>query len=212
MTPVVLAALADEPFAVAAIAAAWFACGLAVAALLARRGHSFRHVGALGFVLGPLLVGFAFSTLRSRERHARPVVMRQPRTLGGTERALVVVLGSHEHVAPALGVLRTFGDRLLAVDVGVMVTFDDADEELEDGAAPPAAVDTLAHAADLLGEFGPGLVLLPGRPVDAVARYVESENADIVVVAGDHHAQSALCEDRRLRSLATVVGTSYSAT
>lgn len=212
MTPVVLAALADEPFAVAAIAAAWFACGLVVAAFLAGRGHSFRHVGALGFVLGPLLIGFAISTLRSREEHARPVVMRQPRTLDGTERALVVLLGSREHVTDALGVLRTLEDRLLAVDVGVLVTFDDADEEREDGAAPPAAIDALADAADRLGEFGPGLVLLPGRPVDAIARYVRSESADIVVVAGDHDAQSVLCEDQRLRSLATVVGTSYSAT
>lgn len=212
MISVVLAALADEPFAAAAIAISWFSCGLVVATVLARRGHSFRHVGALGFVLGPLLIGFAFSTLRSRERYARPVVMRQPRPLGGTQRALLVVLGDREHVEDAARVLRSFADRLLAVDVGVMVTFDDADEELEDGAAPPEAIDTLADAADRLGEFGPGLVLLPGRPVDAVVRYIESENADIVVVAGDDDAQSSLCEDRRLRSLATVVGTSYSVT
>ena len=211
MPPVVLATLADQPFAVAAITSAWCLTGVAVAAGLARRGHSFRHVGALGFVLGPLLIGFAQANLRWKERHARPVVLRTPRPLGGTERALVAVLGDRHHIAESLAVLWSVRDRLDVVDVGVVVTFDDADEEVESGEASPEVIDLLAEAARCLDEFEPGLVLLPGRAADAVARYVESEGADIVVIAADDETQSALCNDRRLRNLTTVLGTTYSA-
>lgn len=203
------APLADQPFAVAAIVAFWCVCGLAVAAVLARRGHSFRHVGALGFVLGPLLIAFASPNLRWKEHQAKPVVLRQARPLGGSERALVALLGDPDELAGTRPVLRSIADRLHSVDVGVIVTFDEAEEEREDGGtASPSAIEALADAAACLEEFQPGLVLLPGRPADAVARYVESEGAAIVVVAGDTDVQAALCQDRTLRSL-TILGSSH---
>lgn len=211
MPTVVYADLADQPLLVAVVVVAWSASGVAVAAVLARRGHAFRDLAGLGLALGPLLIGFALSSLQWKERHARPVVVREPRVHGGSERVLVAVLGDDTHVAESLAVLRSLSDRLHVVDVGVMVTFDDAEDELaQEEPGCIEALGTLHGAAAALEEFNPGLVLLPGRAADALARYVESEGADLVIIAGDDHVQSALRNDPKLRDITTVMGSSFS--
>lgn len=213
MFPVLYGDLADQPIFVVVVAVAWSASGVAVAAVLSRRGHAFRALAGLGIALGPLLVGFALSSLQWKERHARPVVVREPHPHGGSERVLVAVLGDVTDVAGSLEVLRSMSDRLHIVDVGVMVTFDDAADELaeqEPGCAE--ALGTLHSAGAALEEFDPGLVLLPGRASDALARYVESEGADLVIIAGDDHVQSALKNDQKLRDVTAVMGSSFSRT
>lgn len=201
------AALADQPLAVAAIAVAWWVSGFAVAGILARRGHSLRHVGALGLVLGPLLVGLAVANLQWKERFARPVVVREAGRLGGSERVLVAVLGDPSSVADALPVLRSAGERLGSVDIACPVTFDRADADHQtDQLDSHDAVDALEQAALFLDEFRPGLVMVPGRSSDAVVRYVQAEAPDMVVVAGDDDVQSALSRDHRLRTVTMVLG------
>lgn len=203
--PAIHAALADQPIAIVVVAA-WCGAGLVVASVMSRRGHAGRPLGALGLVLGPLLVGYAVANLRWRERFAAPVVVREAGSLGGTERVLVAMLGEPSSVADVLPVLRSAEGRLERVDIGCVVSFDDAE-------APPTDEDTrraiegLEQAALFLQDYAPGLVLLPGRPCDAITRYAESESADMIVVAGDDDAQSSLCDDHHLRTVTMVLGT-----
>lgn len=198
------AALADRPLLVLAVVAVWCATGLVIASVVARRGHERRPMGALGIAFGPLLAGFAASSLRSREEHASAVVLRPPRQLGGTDRVLVAVQGNAADAADALPLLRTSGDDLGEVSIGCPVSFEDA--ELEGRPESDAAAAFLRQAAVFLDEFEPGLVLLPGRFEDAVCRHLASGDVDVVILAGDHQARVALCRDRDLRTVTMVRG------
>ena len=206
--PVVDSSLAEQPLAIVAVLIAWCAVGLVVAAVLARRGHASRPLGALGLVLGPLLIGYAYANLRWREQMAKPVVLREGRPLGGTERVLVAMLGEPSAVADVLPVLRSSAGRLARVDIGCVVSFEDAEAPQSDEETQ-RAIARLEQAAVFLEEYDPGLVLLPGRARESITRYVESASADMIVVAGDDGAQSALCDDHHLRTITMVLGTAH---
>lgn len=202
------ATLADQPFAVLAIVAGWSACGLMIGLALTHRGHAARPVTALGVVLGPLLLGLAIATLRSGERLAAPVEVRPPRQHGGTTRVLVAMSDDPNDVADALPFLHSPGLDLAEVCIGVAVNFEDAGAGMNE-AGTRSAVEALERAAVFLEEFGPGLVILPGRATDALHRSMESGEAQLVLVVGDDVAQSALCRDRGVRTVTMAMASGY---
>lgn len=204
------ASLADRPAVAAAVVVAWSLSGLVVGALLSRRGHAARPIGALGLVFGPLLLGFARANLRSREETACPVVLRPSRPLGGEQRVLLAVRDEPRHAADALPLLRARSAELGEVWIGYPVSFEDG-EAAQEGRVDeedPAARDVLEQAAVFLEEFAPGLLLLPGRFEDAVERQVRSGAVDMAVLAGDDAVQSALCRGSELRTITMVLGPS----
>jgi hypothetical protein len=198
------AALADQPLAVVAVVAGWSACGLLIAFVAARRGHAARPIAALGVVLGPLLLGLALANLRSREQFAEIVEVRPPRQHGGTTRVLVAMCADPNAVADALPVLRSPGIDLAEVCIGTAVNFEDAAAGMSEETTRDA-VQALERAAVFLEEFGPGLVILPGRSKVAVCRSMDAGDTDMVLVVGDDVAQSELCRDQGLRTVTMVM-------
>jgi hypothetical protein len=198
-------ALAHRPAAIVVVVVLWCGTGLAIAWLVARRGHEFRHAGPLGLVFGPLLLGLLTATLRPQEETAKPVVVRPARTLGGNQRVLVAVIGDPSQIVDALPVLRFTAQHIAQVEIARPVTFDVARAGPDDGDRVEAARE-LEEAALFLEDLQPGLVLVPGRGVDAVTRYIDERDADIVIVVGDDDAQAQLCRGQGRRTAAVMVG------
>lgn len=197
--------LADQPLAILAVVVLWCALGAAVAVVLSRRGHDLRTLGPLGIALGPLLIGFATASLRPQERAARPFVLREPTTLGPGQRVLVAVLGDPRLVADALPVLRMTEGRIAQVEIAGIITYEAAGADGDDVDRDTAAA-ALRDASVFLDEYEPGLVLLPGRGVSAVTRYIDERGVDLVLVAGDDNAQAELQQATSHRTVALVVG------
>lgn len=198
--------LAQRPLLAAGLVALWCLAGAAIAVVLARRGHDLRSLGTLGIVLGPLLLAFARSSLRLQEEAARSVVLRPATPLGGDTKVLVAVLGEAGDVADVLPVLRLSDKSFARVDLVRPVTYEAVGSEDDD----PELVEAervLEHAAVFLHDYGPGMLLVPGRGAEAVARVLDRREVDLVLVVGDDDAASDLRRLARRRRVTIMVGT-----
>lgn len=184
----VIADIADRPALAVAVVLGWILSGITAALVMARRGHVTRPLVALGIVFGPLFVGFALVNLLPRERVTGPVVLREPRALGGRSHVTVAVLGDPEDVIDRASIDHVTGPDVDRMELVWPVEFETADIDHE---SQRAARATLEAAAVTLDHRAPGLVLVPGSGTDAVRDYIEEHGADVIVATGT----PAACDD-----------------
>ncbi len=178
------AGLASEPWSIAVVAIVWLGSGLGIAWRESRRGHELRHLVPLGIAFGPLLAGFARSSLRVHESTARPVVLRAAEDGSNTRLVLVAVLGAPERVADLRPFLQLVLTDATRVALARPVTFDAARAEGDDPGRARVTRE-LEHAALFIHDLDPDLVLIPGHGTAAVERFTADRHADLVIVVGD---------------------------
>ena len=192
-------ALAHSPALVVGLVVLWIALGVSAAGRLRRRGHEARSVTALGVVLGPFLIGYDRLALRPQRHHAQPVVVAAPTPFPGATRVVVAVLGAAERAADAETVLRLSRESLADVRVVTPLPYEVATEV--DHPDRDAALRRLRQAAQFLGDVEPGLVLVPGRGIDAVTAYLADDPADVLVVTGAPTVHASLSRDHAGRAV-----------
>lgn len=191
------ARLASEPVLVGGVFSVWVLAGVGVALAATRLGHERRVWLALGVALGPLSLAFLLLHRSPRLRPA-PVVVDPGHPTPGEVSVLVALLGRPEDAAEAGPLLRSQGDQLgqvtlcRSVEIEAVTDPDWADRR-------EAAERVLRDGALFLGGVRPSLVLVPGPPVEAIARYATRHDFDHVVVLGDHHVQRSVIKHPLLR-------------
>lgn len=189
--------LASEPLLVGGVFSVWVLAGVGVALAATRLGHERRVWLALGVALGPLSLAFLLLHRSPRLRPA-PVVVDPGHPTPGEVSVLVALLGRPEDAAEAGPLLRSQGDQLgqvtlcRPVEIETVTDPDWADRR-------EAAERVLRDGALFLGGVRPSLVLLPGPPVEGIARYATRHDFDHVVVLGDHHVQRSVIKHPLLR-------------
>ena len=139
----------------------WLAIGVRTAVHLARQGHAFRPLCALGCFLGPLLVPYARLALHTHPRRLRVVVgvLTDPERVADVDALLGLVHADHADVE--------------------VVTPDGGDP------ADPAHQRRLAAASLFVHQFAPGTRVVPGTGADAVVTHAHRRRADVVLLVTD---------------------------
>lgn len=182
-TDVLAVGLADDLWAVVSVTILWAAIGLVVARRHARRGHDGLALGAMGLLLGPLLVGFARTSLRRHERDARPVDVRRTESRPDGRHVVIGLLGPADLVADALPIVRMLHGAT-TIELVRPVMFDTARADDTDPHRR-RAVRELQDAALFLHDHDTDLVLVPGNGAGAVRRFADERKADLLLLVGD---------------------------
>lgn len=169
----------------------WLLFGLAVAAVMIRRGHSTAIWLSLAF-LGPLTIFLVLSAVDEEHPSAAQVVEGTRGT--GTIDVVVGLDGSPASEAALDAVPALFGDRLRHVTVATVLDFDV--DQLPGRPAPRVeAEQRLTAAADRFAAASaitPDQALLSGKPAEALVRHAADKGSAVVVVgvrgAGAHLA------------------------
>ncbi|HEX2064145.1 MAG TPA: universal stress protein [Acidimicrobiales bacterium] len=142
---------------------AWLVIGLALSAVLGRRGHDGFTWFLLGAVLGPLAIALAVDSWRHAEHPA-------PRTLavstGADEGTDVDVLvgfdGSGESLAALATAVDLLGPRLGRLTLATVIPYDGGRERDRE------AVAALERQAERVAGRAPGTEVLRGHPAQAL--------------------------------------------
>lgn len=159
------------------VLAAWLLVGIVCSAVMARRGHDPWSWGALGAVLGPLVVPLALGASR-REAGERGIVRATaPGTPGGGPIGVLAGLdGSPEALAAAVGAVSLLGPRLGTLTLATVVDYDTAGTRHQDAAR------MLDEAAAAIAGVEPATVVLVGKPANELLEYATSHDVDVVTV------------------------------
>ena len=156
---------------------AWVTAGLLTAFALSRQGHDLRSTGALGLVFGPLFIPLA-RELRKNEEQAKPVLVAPGRTREGPVNVLVNLQCPPAGAAAVVPFLHLLGHRLGHVTLVRVLDF----ESINDDEERASAELELSCASLFLGEYEPGLLLLPGHPLHAPQDHAAAQGFDAVIV------------------------------
>jgi nucleotide-binding universal stress UspA family protein len=173
-----------------ALGETWIGVGLLLALLMGRRGHDPFAWWLLGTTLGPLALPLAISAERHREDRVWPV--RAGRPGQGPVDVLVGLDGSAEAAAALATVLDLLGPRLGRLTLATVTGLDASVEhdralararaELErQGRLVQLRLSTRQHGPDD-GRRVPALVLVAGRPAEALQRLAVEGGYDLLVV------------------------------
>jgi nucleotide-binding universal stress UspA family protein len=175
--------------ALVALAATWVGVGLLLAWVMGRHGHDPFAWWLLGSLLGPLAGPLAISAERHPADQAWP--LRAGRPGRGPVDVLAGLDGSPEAVAALAAALDLLGPRLGRL---TLVTVLELDASVEHDRARVRARAELERQARLVqlrlstGQHGPddgrrvpGLVLLAGRPAQALQRLATEGGYDLLV-------------------------------
>jgi nucleotide-binding universal stress UspA family protein len=193
------------------LAGTWVGAGLLVAFVMGRHGHDPFAWWLLGTVLGPLVVPMVVAAERRRADRARLVRAGVPGR--GPVDVLVGVDGSPEAAAALATVLDLLGPRLgwlalaTVTDVDASVEHDrqqaQASVELERQAERVRAwLSTQRRGPDEDGPRIPELLLLTGRPAEALQRLAAESGYDLLVVGTRGTGMSKLLLGSTATSLA----------
>jgi nucleotide-binding universal stress UspA family protein len=163
---------------VIAVAAVWIVIGLVLSLVMARRGHNATVWLALGTLMGPLAVVFAFDS--TGHEHMRPTVLDQPApgpTIGyGPVDVLIGFDGSAESAPAAQTVVELLGPRLGRLTIATVVPYDGGRE------AERMAIAALERQSGRIGGFVPQVEVLHGRPAAALSLRAAEAGYDLLVV------------------------------
>jgi nucleotide-binding universal stress UspA family protein len=158
--------------------AVWVTVGIVTSVLMGRRGHDAFGWLVIGTVLGPLSIPIALRSIRE-ERMAQGQQIEAGGRGGGVIDVLVGVDGSAE----ALDAARRAGELLAdRIDRFVLAGVIGHEDPASGWSREADAVAALRSMSDDLPERDPGIVVLEGRPADALARYAAEEGFALIVV------------------------------
>lgn len=194
----------EHPLLVVAVVVAWIAMGQVIAARTAPDERARRPLAALGVFFGPLLWTYVRNAFRPH-RTDRELVLAEAHEHEGSTRVVVAVLGAPEDAADVAGILSMVGGEVASVDLVAPVT----PTAVDDVADPDhrAALDRLWQAAPFLDHVAPGMRLIPGHGVAAVAAHLHQHPADLVLVTGAPEAQAELARLGAGRTVAAALPT-----
>jgi nucleotide-binding universal stress UspA family protein len=169
------------------IALMWVTIGLGLGAFMRRRGHDGFAWFVMGALMGPAGILFAIVSTAGRPSREPTVVSPGTPRRGGSA-VLVGVDGSPGSAAAVAAATRLFGARPTRITLAAVVP-DDGGED-----ATRRATEVLTHEAEVIvglqpamelvsGEYlRPELVILRGRPSDALTAAASDGGYDLLVV------------------------------
>jgi nucleotide-binding universal stress UspA family protein len=163
------------------IVAAWVAVGVVTALVMGRRGFSAWAWLFIGVVLGPLVVPLAVASARE----GRPVMLErlaEGRPGGGDTHVLIGIDGSDAASGAAQAGVAVVGDALGHCTLAGVID--------RDTARAPAALrverqrlqEAIDAAAGTISRVEPDVVLLEGKPADALTRFATEGDYGLIVV------------------------------
>lgn len=171
----------------AVVAIAWAGCGLLAAYFMKRRGHEFRSLAILGFVLGPLYIPLALNYARS-ERDVQPLRLANGHSGGGSLDVLIGLRGSADCMSDALRVLALLGPRIGRVTIAAAIDYESASSNDWCGVKSTAAVELELASSVASLSFQPETVIVAGLPDQAFVRYASQNGHHLLLMTdGDRN-------------------------
>ena len=170
------------------IAAVWVVIGLVVALVMRRRGHDFYGWLVLGVVLGPLSIPLAFD----RARFYRMVERRSAGTPSSPQAGFDLLAGldgsdaAIDAVNQALGLVGG-----LVSSLTITTVLDHDAKSTPTGMETQAEARAMLEAANAEISYEPvDIVLLYGRPAEAIAEHARTSGIELIVVGARGHGAS----------------------
>jgi nucleotide-binding universal stress UspA family protein len=161
----------------------WLAIGLTASVMMGRRGHDAFGWLVIGTVLGPLAIPIAVRTIRE-EHPARGREIRAGSPGTGSVDLLVGLDGSEASERALRRSLELLGDRVGRLTLATVLGHEGPATGWSDEADAVSALERIT--ASLLGHE-PGVVVLRGRPADALVRHADEHGAELLVVGRRGH-------------------------
>jgi nucleotide-binding universal stress UspA family protein len=163
----------------AILAAVWLTVGVTLAVVMGRRGHGAFEWFLLGAILGPIALPLAWTRVRD-ERHPQTRELAEGVAGAGIVDVLVGIDGSRESEAALVSAVELLGPRIGRLTLASVTEFDDTSAQAQENAR--RAVEALERSAHSVGVPEPGMVLLTGRPSDALTRQAVEGGYQLIVV------------------------------
>jgi nucleotide-binding universal stress UspA family protein len=165
--------------ALAIALAVWLAIGVTLAVVMGRRGHGAFQWLILGSVLGPLALPLAWARVRD-EALARPHELAIGVPGPGTVDVLVGLDGSAESETALTCALELLGTRIGRLTLARVTEFDDTSAQARKDAQ--TALDSIQRSAVSANLSNPGMIILSGRPADALTKEAREGGYELVVI------------------------------
>jgi nucleotide-binding universal stress UspA family protein len=161
----------------------WLLIGVIASVVMGRRGHAPFTWGALGAVLGPLVIPLARQNLRG-DRDAVPVVLSPGAPAAGVVDAVIGIDGSPESRAAVDAVIDLLGERLGQVSLVAAIHYDTAREDWhpEERTHAESALRAAAEQFRARTGIAPAEVLAPGKPADALRARADEVGCALIAV------------------------------
>jgi nucleotide-binding universal stress UspA family protein len=155
--------------------------GITLAVLMGRRGHNAFEWFLLGTILGPIALPLAWGRIGSEPRAPnREVVDAAPGRGTGPVDVLVGIDGSAESEAALRTAVEILGPRIGRLTLASVTEFDYGSPQAQ--ADTKRALEGLRAMAASAKVSGPGIVVLSGRPADALSDYALRDGYQLLVV------------------------------
>ncbi|MGZ8628719.1 MAG: universal stress protein [Actinomycetota bacterium] len=168
---------ATEALAIAL--AVWLTVGITLAVVMGRRGHGSFQWFLVGAVLGPIALPVAWAKVRDEpDAESREIASGVPGA--GDVDVLVGIDGSPESEAALHAVVELLGTRIRRLTLAGVTEFDDTSAQAQENTR--RAIASLERTATSTDAAEPGMVLLSGRPADALTDRARKDGYGLLVV------------------------------
>jgi nucleotide-binding universal stress UspA family protein len=178
-TPTVIAITFTATEGLAFAIAVWLSIGISLALVMGRRGHGAFQWLLLGAVLGPIALPLALARIRDERRPQTQELAAGVRGSGAID-VLVGIDGSPESQAALGSAVELLGPRIGRLTLAWVTEFDDTSAQARENTK--RAVESLERSAEAANVTEPGMVLLSGRPADALTDQARHEGYQLLVV------------------------------
>jgi nucleotide-binding universal stress UspA family protein len=162
-------------------AAVALAIGFTLAVLMGRRGHNAFEWFLVGTILGPIALPLAWGRIGSEPGAPnREVVDAAPGRGTGPVDVLVGIDGSAESETALRTAVEILGPRIGRLTLAGVTEFDYGSPQAQ--ADTERALESLRVMAASSTVSGPGIVVLSGRPADALTEYALRDGYQLLVV------------------------------
>jgi nucleotide-binding universal stress UspA family protein len=157
------------------------AIGITLAVLMGRRGHSAFEWFLIGAILGPIALPIAWGRIGSEPAALnRELVDAVPGRGTGPVDVLVGIDGSTESETALQTAVEILGPRIGRLTLAGVTEFDYGSSQAQ--ADAKRAIERLRSMAASASVSGPGIMILSGRPADALAEYALRDGYQLLVV------------------------------
>ncbi len=172
------------------VMAVWAVIGLVAAVVMRRRGHHLFAWGAVGVLLGPLVIPLAISSVRSDAPSEAVIEAGEPGI--GPVDVLIAVDGSPEAKGAMYSAVELFAERLGRVALATVLDFDRFGSTVRWDEREEALRELESDSAEVSRrcERRPETVLLGGVPAEALQRFAHEHGFDVLVAGRRGHGAS----------------------